>query len=166
VPPKPSPAPWRDCPACGGWRNSSRATSSAIAVPFIQERLRAGREAEEAREARRREALELAVKVRSVAEQATLDGYIRNTTKEHYEYLQQLGRNLAEAHDPLIALSAENPDETLLSDVRDTFDALHGSIRATALCVEDMLKGQAPSDMFVEAARIRNPAAVEKADVY
>jgi hypothetical protein len=157
VPPKPSPAPWRDCPACGGWRNSSRATSStfgrtawtgpsaaraaarrsakatgstrslpacyglgqrlpsrsaprsstglvAIAVPFIQERLRAGREAEEAREARRREALELAVKVRSVAEQATLDGYIRNTAKEHYEYLQQLGRNLAEAHDPHRAL--------------------------------------------------------------
>jgi hypothetical protein len=136
----------------------------AIAVPFIQERLRTKREAAEARAAQRRKGLELAVNVRSVAEQANLDNYILNTSREHYRHLQHLGRLLEKAHDPLIALAAEDTDETLLVDAREVFGAVRGSIHATALCVEEMVKGRAPSDMFVDAARTRNPEALEKVD--
>jgi hypothetical protein len=87
-----------------------------------------------------------------------------NTSKEHYEYLQQLSRRLAEARDPLIALAAEDADDTLLLAARAALAAVGSSLHATALAVEDMLKGQAPPDMFVEAARTRNPEAVNKVD--
>ncbi len=136
----------------------------AIVVPFIQERLRAKRAANETRELRRRNALELAVTVRSLAEDANLERYIVNTSREHYEYLQDLSQRLADARVPLIALAADGTDPALLTDVRDTLASVRRSIHVTALCVGQMVTGQPPGETFVEATRKWNPEAIEKAD--